>query len=330
MTRTRALGLLVLLVLGVAVFTYLAPVRSAGPRRDWPQQRVRIVTSAAAGGGSDLVVRIVAEALSARWDTPVIVDNRPGADGILAVRALLDARDGHTLLFAQSSVATANPHLIASLPYDAEHDLVPIAQVVDDFIGLVCAPSLAVSSVADLLREARNNPGALTYTTVPGSPYLMAAGLLAHASVGMTYVGYRNALDSTVDLTAGRVHMALLPVGSVLGQIKSGNLKLLAVMTTRRAPVVPDVPTIGEMGFPGFAFDGLLGFFGARGVDVELRDRIGSGVGTVLADDQILKRLSNFGYAVNARPAREYGAVLDEQRTRFGVIARNAGVTPRF
>jgi tripartite-type tricarboxylate transporter receptor subunit TctC len=154
--RSRWAVAMILLAGGAAA--YYVHVRSAPDSSNWLRGTVRLVTPMAAGGGPDVVGRILAEALAERWKHPVIVDNRPGADGVIAARALIDARDGHTLLFSPSSVVAVNPLMHESLPYDPIADVVPIAPVVDAVVGIVCAPSFNAASVGELVTLARNRP----------------------------------------------------------------------------------------------------------------------------------------------------------------------------
>lgn len=319
----------ILAVLVAAAVAYYPRATPASGTAAWPDATVRMVALAAPGGGTDVVARILAEALAERWGRPVIVDNRPGADGVIAARALIGSRDGHTLLFSPSSIVTVNPLLRASLPYDPIHDLVPIAPVAEVVIGVVCAPSFEATSVAELVALARSRPRALTYTTVFGAPQLLWLALQRQAGVEMTLVGYRNPQAAIPDLLEGRVHVALLPLGTVLGQVRAGAVRLLAVMSLQRSPVVPDVPTLTEAGYPDLFGDGILGVFGPRGIDAERREWIAQEVAAVIADSRVAQRLWDLSYVASARTRPEYVAALDEQRSRLESIARAEGVKPR-
>lgn len=296
----------------------------------WPERPVRLVTLAAPGGGSDAVARTLAEALARRWGQPVLVDNRPGADGIVAVEAFLAARDGlHTLLFANSSTVSVNPLLHERLPYDPVRDLLPLAFVVEDFIAVVAAPSLPAGSLAELVELVRARPaGALNWAAVPGSPHLSFLAFQRAAGVEMTFVAYRNPLAAIPDLTQGRVQVALVPLGAVLGQVRAGAVRALAVASPRRAPAAPEVPTGAEAGWPDLGFSGGLGLFAPRDMPGGLRARIAVEVAEALREPDLARRLTTLGYVPRGDGPEAFAAVLAEQGAHWAALARAHGVRP--
>lgn len=309
-----------LLVAGVLAIT-VACARAGEPvsTPQWPSRTVRLITPLAAGGGPDLVARTVAEALAVRWRQAVIVDNRPGADGILAVRAVIDAADEHTLLFSPNSVVTANPIVRESLPY-AIADVVPIAAIVDVPIAIVTGSSVAAKTLPDLLASAKRSPGTYAYTSVFGAPHLVWTALLKHAAIDMSLVGYRNPNVAIPDLIERRVHAALLPLGTILTAARAGNVRLLAILSSRRSAVVPDVPTIAEAGYGEFTADGALGLFSAGPQTSARREWIAAEVKAVTADEAVARKLLQAGFEVWFQGPREYSAALSEQRTRLGAL----------
>ena len=318
--RDRPAIAMILLAAGAAA--YCADARSAADSSNWPRGPVRLVTPMAAGGGPDVVGRILAEGLAERWKQPVIVDNRPGADGVLAARALIDARDGHTILFSPSSVVAVNPLMHESLPYNPTTDVVPIAPVVDAVIGMVCAPSFNAASIGELVTLARSKPRALTYTTVFGAPHLLWLALQRHTRIEMSPVGYRNPNAAIPDVLEGRVHVALLPLGTILGQVRAGKLRLIAITSTKRSPVVPDVPTLAEAGYPDFVVDGSLALFGQPAFAHERREWIAREVRAVLAEPRVVGRLLELGYDVDTRSPDAYTLSLQKQRSMLERLSR--------
>ena len=186
----------------------------------WPSHAVRLVTPLAAGGGPDLVARTLSEALAGRWHQPVVVDNRPGGDGVVAAQAVLDAADDHTLLFGPNSIVTANT-VLRSLPYAAE-DFIPIVSVVHVPIAVVTGATV-YGSLQDVLARAESAPGSMTYTTVFGAPQIVWARLLRDRDIDMPLVGYRNPNVAIPDLIERRVHVALLPLGTTFGPYGQGS-----------------------------------------------------------------------------------------------------------
>jgi tripartite-type tricarboxylate transporter receptor subunit TctC len=293
----------------------------------WPERTVRILTGAA-GSSGDAVARILAEALAKRWKQAVVVENRPSADHILTVQGMVEARDGHTLLFAPHSALTVNPLLHEKLPYDPVRDVAPISLAVDDFLCVVVAPSLPIDTLAGFVRHARTNPRALNFYAVPGAPYLAYLAFQKRAGIETTYVPYRNFMSALPDLSQGLVHVAVMPFAAVRGPVQAGSVKLLAVTNVQRAPAAPTVPTVGEAGFPEFTFGGLLGLFGPKDMPAELRERIASEVGDILAEPRVTELLMHLGLVARGTSAAEFAKILDEQRAKWAAIARDHDIRP--
>lgn len=293
----------------------------------WPDRPVRIITLAGAGGSSDAVVRLVAEELTRKWGKPVVVENKPGADGIIAVETFLSSRDGHTLLFASTGIVTANPLLHARLSYDPARDLVPLTLVVEDFIAVATSPHLAPSLV-DLVKLARERREPLNYASVPGPPYLFSLALQHSTNVKMMLIPYRNPLSSIQDLTAARIEVAILPLATVLGLAQSGRLSLLAVTNPQRAPSAPTVPTVGELGFNELSFLGGLGFFAASDMSAGLREAISNDVRQIVAEPATRRRLEEMGYVVRGHGPAEFQAMLRDQNAKWSDLARAYHISP--
>jgi tripartite-type tricarboxylate transporter receptor subunit TctC len=294
----------------------------------WPERPVRILTGAA-GSSGDAATRTLAEALAKRWKQPVVVENRPGADHIVTVQGLVEARDGHTLLFATHSVLTVNPLLHAKLPYDPLRDIAPITLAVDDFLGVVAAPSLPINTLADFVAYARARPRELNFYAVPGAPYLAYLAFQKRGGIETTYVAYRNFMGALPDLSQGRIQVAVMPFAAVRGSADAGTVKLLAVTNAQRTPAAPYVPTVAEAGFPEFTFGGLLGLFGPKDMPADLRERIASDVRAILAEPEVKQRLTSVGLLTRGTTAAEFGRILDEQRAKWAAIAREHDIRPQ-
>ena len=226
----------------MALMAAAAPaVSAADADKAWPDRTVRIITGSA-GGPPDAVARTLADDFAKRWKKSVIVENRPGADFIIAVRGLLEAQDGHTLLFAPQGVLTVNPLLHGTLPYDPERDFAPISLAVEDFLCVAAAPSLGVNSLSELVKLAAAKPGELNVYVAPGSPHLAWLAFQKRAGISTTFVPYKAPAPALMDLSAGRIHVAVMPLAVVRGQAEAGAVKVLAVTNAVRAEAAPEDP----------------------------------------------------------------------------------------
>jgi tripartite-type tricarboxylate transporter receptor subunit TctC len=314
-------------VVALAVASFLMPALSlAGP---WPERIVRITTPSAPGSSVDVVARLFAEQLAERWRQPVIVDNRPGADGILAVQAFLHANDGHTLLFSFPGIVTAVPLLHESLPYDPVGDLAPISSAAHDVLTVAVTATLPVSSLTDLVAFAKARPGSLNWAAAPGAPYLTFLEFQRRAGLAMTYVSYRAAGLALPDLMAGRVQLTVVPLAPALPLARDGRIRLLAVTTPERAVAAPDLPTAIEAGFRELTVEAPLGFFGPKAMPMELRERIAADVRLLASDSAIEQRLSAVGMIARGSTPTEYAAALAEQSAKWAALARTYGVRPQ-
>lgn len=293
--------------------------------QSWPQRTVKFLLPLGAGAGVDVTARMFADRLAKRWGQPVVVENRPGGDGMLAITAFIAAHDDHTLLFSPASVFTAHPYLHDKLPYDPR-ELSPIAQVSSTLVALAVPESLKLASVSDLLATIRAQPGQLNWASATGTNDFLFAGFLKTSGLAMAKVPYRDTVQAINDLAEGRIHAYVAALAIMRPQVQAGKVKLLAITNRVRAPTAPDIPTAAETGFPGLAFDGLVGLFGPRDMANEMRDRIAADIRAVAGDPEILARLTASGQVVSPGTAAEFAAAIDAQRAQLADMAHVLGV----
>ena len=307
----------------VACALLLATTMPAAPAAEpasWPQRTVRIVLPLPGGSGTDLAARLLAERLSQRWRQPVIVENRPGVDGIAGVTAFVNAHDDHTLLFSFGGPITINPFVHAKLPYDPARDLVPIAPAIDNFFAIAATRSLSAATLAAFVQRARREPGALNWTATAGLPQYIFAALAKEAGLQMTFVGYRGLSEALADFGEGRVHVFVTGLPSLLGQVQAGKANLLMVTNHARSPLAPSVPTANEVGYPQLSIDGVVGFYGWRDMPSGLRDRIAADVRAAAADAAIANRLRDVGVVVRSGTPADLAAAIGEQRDKVAAM----------
>jgi tripartite-type tricarboxylate transporter receptor subunit TctC len=295
---------------------------SAVGAANWPHRAVRLIAPVPAGSASDFSARLFADRLSQRWAQPVIVENRPGADGIIGVSAFLGADDDHTLLYAISAIVTVLPITHEKLPYDPVRDLVPIASASDVVLAIAASGKSSIPSLDGLVQTARAQPGKLNWASSPGLPPFVVGGFFKNSKLDLAFVSYRDLAPALQDVGEGRIDLFVHALGVIMPQVQSSRARLLAVASDVRAPLAPDVPTVAEAGFPELRMDGVVGFFGKRGMPDTLRDQIASDVRAVANDPDIREKLAAVGQAARPGTTAEFAALLADYRRRLADLAK--------
>jgi tripartite-type tricarboxylate transporter receptor subunit TctC len=258
---------LVLLAI-IALLGILQSLTSA-PAQTYPARTVRFIVPFGAASGTDITARLFADRLAARWGKPVLVENRPGGDGLVAVAAFIAANDDHTLLFAPVGTFTVHPYEHEKLPYDVERDLLPITSVSAIILAISSSASLKVDSLGELVELARAQPGKLNAAAANGNADFLLFGFLKSTGLQMAKVPYRDILQAPNDLAEGRIQVLMTSFAVVQPQMQTGRVKVLAVTSRKRAPSAPEVPTVTEAGYPALEMESLVGLFGPRGMSSE-------------------------------------------------------------
>jgi tripartite-type tricarboxylate transporter receptor subunit TctC len=306
-----------------AAFALLAP--TAAQSQQWPQRTVKFVLPLGPASGVDIGARLFADRLSARWGQAVVVENRPGGDGMVAINAFLGAADDHVLLFAPTSSFTAHPFLYDKLSYDPR-DFVPIARVSNTLIAMAVPASLNVASLHELVALIRAQPGKLNWAGITGAVDLVLSGFLRGANLDIVKVPYRDGVQAVNDLSEGRVQMYTAALAISRPHFQAGKVKLIAILNHERAPTVPDVPTVTELGYPGAKFDGLVGVFAIKSMSAQLRGKIAADVKAVGTDPAIADRLLVTGQLLRPAGPDEFAAAVEEQRARVAEAAKGLGL----
>jgi tripartite-type tricarboxylate transporter receptor subunit TctC len=295
--------------------------------QSYPQRAVRFILPFGPASGVDITARLLGDRLAARWGKPVVVENRPGGDGLVAINAFTSANDDHTLLFVPASTFTAHPYTHDKLPYDAERDLLPIANVTVIVIALAVPTSLKIGSLAEFVALARAQPGTLSVAAAAGNSDFIMAGFLNKMSLQVAKVPYRDIMQAPNDLGEGRIQLLMTSYASMRPLIEAGKLRVLAVTSRRRVGIAPDIPTVAEAGFPFLGLDSLIGIIGPPGMSSALRERIAADVEAVVAaDPAIATRLAATGQIVDVRGPAELAAGIKEIRDQLAAIAETLGI----
>ena len=309
-----------------------APLLLAAPARAqpaWPDRPVRIIVAFTAGGTTDIIARLAANQLSQLWGQPVVVENRPGAGGNIGTEFVVRAPpDGHTLLVGSNGPLAVNQSLYRSMPYDARRDLAAISLLAEVSNILVVAPTSPVRSVADLVARARARPGALSYgsTGVGTAAHLAGALLDQMAGIETLHVPYRGAV-AVNDLLSGRLDFMFATAPSVIEQVRSGQLRAIAVSSRRRSRNLPELPTMIEAGFPGFDASSWFGMAAPGRTPPEVVGRIAADTIAVLRRPEIERQLVEAGAEPVANTPAEFTAFIASEMTHWAEIVRKAGAT---
>src|SRR5256885_12514842 len=313
------------LLIAFGALTALGIHSAQAQTQSWPTRSVRFLVPLGPGSGVDITARLIADKLAAKWGKPVVVENKPGGDAILAITAFTQANDDHTLLMAPTSTFTAHPFLHEKLPYEVK-ELVPIARVSNTVVAVGVPTSLGINTIDDLLKRAKAEPGKLNSASATGPNHFVAAGFLKQAGADIARVPYRDAVQAINDLAESRIQLYVAAYAIMRPQVQAGKVKVIAITNSERAPMLPDVPTAKESGHPALGIDGLVGLFGPKEMAKELRDRIAADVMAAAADPDVAAKISSTGQIVRPGGADEFAKEIDVQSKVVSAAAAAAGV----
>ncbi len=308
----------------IAVFTSGAVCAA-----DYPTRSVRIIVPQSAGSGTDTHARAVAQKLTEYWGQQVIVDNRPGANGIIGIQDVAAASpDGYTLLYGFASLLAFNPFVYKSLPYDPVRNFVPITQTVDTTLVLVVNPSVPVRSVNELVALAKARPDTLTYgSNGNGNMTHLAAVLLGiEADVKMLHVPYKGESPAVTAVLGGEVNMLFANGPAVASFVRSGRLRALATAGPNRSVAFPDLPTVAEAGFPKVVAVGWGALLAPAGTPQDIIQKIQRDTVKALRDPEVHKRLSSLGSEPAGSTSEQFAAYLKAEMARWSDVIKGAGL----
>jgi len=314
----------------VSLLSLLAGVCAPAPAAEqpYPAKPVRLVSPYAPGGGSDTLARVIAQRLTETWPYPVIVENRPGAAGSLGAELVAKATpDGYTLLVTPSAALTINPHLYSNLRYDTFKSFAHITAATNSPYYLVVHPKIPANNVKELIAYAKANPGKLNYSSSGNGSSTHLAGVLFNNTAGVDtlHVPYKGAAPAIVDLLAGNIQMRFSSVVPVLPHVRSGRLRGLAVSSAKRYTPLPDVPTIGESGLPGYVVESFYVVAAPAGTPRSLIARLNKDIVSKLKEPETSARMVADGAEVIGSSPEEVTRSLREDFARWAKPVKDSG-----
>jgi tripartite-type tricarboxylate transporter receptor subunit TctC len=319
------------LLLGLPAMAAAALTSAHAAAEDpYPSKPIRLVVPVAAGGLTDIIARSIGARLQQAWGQSVIVDNRPGGAGVAGTMLVARARpDGYTILMGTVATLSVNSALIKDLPYDTLRDFNAISLVASTPNVLVVHPSIPVKTVAEFVAYAKAHPGMLNFAS-PGngsSPHLAGELFKAMAGINMVHVPYNGTAPAEIDLLSGRIQVMFDPLITAYQNIKAGRLRALGVTLEHRAPLLPDVPTIAESGYPGYSVGGWVGLVAPKGTPAPIADKISAEVARIVQMPEVQAQM--VGMEVIGDTPAAFNTFLKSQIGNWSKVLADAGFKPQ-
>lgn len=298
----------------------------------YPSATIRLVVPYPPGGTTDIVGRLVAEQMQARLGQPVVVENKAGAGGNIGAATVAKApADGYTLLLTASNVLAINPSLYSGLPFDADKDFAAVVNVVKVNNVILVNPQnrYGINTLADLVDTAKKHPDTLNFGSTGNASltHLIGSVLSKTADIKVMHIPYKGSAPMLHANLAREVDFGIDNLPGPLAQIQAGSLKALAMTGTERHPLLPDVPTVAESGYPGFNLTSWFGVMAPAGVDTRIIEKLNGAINEALSDPEVKARLLSMGMQPDGGSSADFAAMIRAERARWEQIVRESGAT---
>ena len=311
----------------VALPLAAAVTSGAALAQTYPTRTITLVLPFAAGSGTDTTTRIISQHLGAALGVGIVVDNKPGANGLIAATYVARAApDGYTLFVTTNTTHSANPYLLKTLTYDPVKDFTPIARTGDLPFMLVVHPEVPAKTVAELVAYGKANPGKLTYASGSSSAIVSGATFAHNAGLDMLHVPYKSSPPAMNDVIGGRITMMFTDVLTGLPHVNGGALRALAVTTKDRSPLVPNLPSMQEAGVPDFDITSWQGYFGPAGLPREIVTKLNSEIRKIVEKPEIKAQLATLGMDAFSGTPEQLGTFVSDQLILWEKLVKNAGI----
>jgi tripartite-type tricarboxylate transporter receptor subunit TctC len=301
---------------------------AAVAQQQYPNRPIRIIAQFTPGTSTDVMSRVVAQRLSAAFNQQVIVDNRPGAGAVLGTEIAAKATpDGYTLVAAVSSAFGINPSLYAKLPYDAVRDFEPIINLALTPQTLVASPAAPFKTIKELVAYAREKPGTVNYASLGAgsTSHLTTEMFRAAAGIKLNHIPFKGSGEAHTQLMGGQIPIMCDAIPATLPQIKAGRLRGLGIGALKRSPLLPELPTIAESGFPGFEAVGWIGLAAPANTPAAVLDRLNAELNRMLNDAEVKERLNTLAFTPVGGTRKEFGDYMKAEIAKWGKAVKDSG-----
>jgi len=294
----------------------------------YPSKAIKLIVPLGAGGATDVVARVVAAKLSQRLGQPVVVENRPGAEGVIGVNAGAKADpDGYTLVLGSSTTLAANYHLRKSLPFHPVNDLAPVSMALKDFYNvLVINPNVPAQNLKEFIAYAKANPGKINYGTATVGSKICMEMFRTMAGIDLKMISYKSSPQALNDLMGGQIQIVCEPVATSVPNIKAEKIRSIGVTSLTRVQQAPDLPTVAELGLPGFDYSAWVGIFAPAKTPQAIIDRLSKEIEIVLKDPETDAKIRSIGAAPMIGDSKQLATLLNEEIAKAGKVVKDAGI----
>lgn len=308
----------------MAALAIAAPLMTveASAQQTWPTRPVRLILPFGPASGADIAARLLVEKLQPMWGQAVVVEGKPGGDGLISVGTVVNAKDDHILFFGPTSAYVVHPYVHDNLPYDFDRDLVPVAGVAQVQIAMAVPTKMGINTLREFVDAAKKSPDKISYGVAPGFSEFVFDGFKREAGLTIPKVPYRDITTSPADLAEGRLQFVMMSYAAMRATEQMGTIKVLGMNSTKRSEIAPNVPSVVEAGYPSLTASPILGFVGPRDMSLAIRQKIARDVIEVLKDPQVRERLAMSGQPASPMNVEEFTAGVNDQRAQVDRIAK--------
>jgi tripartite-type tricarboxylate transporter receptor subunit TctC len=315
-----------LTIVGALMLATSVIAATPGLAQQWPTHPVRFVLPFGPGSGADTAARLFIDKLQQKWGQPIILDGKPGGDGLLSLQTVVSANDDHVLYFGPSSIYVVQRYVHEGMTFDPETDLAPIGGVARVGIAVAVPTSLGISTLAEFVALARAKPNETSYAVAPGFSEFVFDAFVKENGLAIAKVPYRDITKSPLDLGENRIQLSMQSYAAMRTYAQTGKIKFIAINDRERSPIAPDIPSVVESGYPSLVASPVLGLLGPRDMPLELRRRIAADIVAAVDDQTVRERLALTGQPAAPLDLDKFAAAVKEQYAQVAHIASVLGI----